>query len=204
MKDYLSFSIDVEKCKLQIDDFSTLLDDKGVLSERSDLLHFFQEHHHLSALIGTFFPYVGRSDRLAFEYNLFGDFVCDIVVGDTVSQQYGFIELEDASPNSIFVDRKRSAPYWSPRFEQGYSQIIDWFCKLQDMSSTKEFVHRSGTGYIKYEGILVIGRDQFLDTRAQQRLAWRQDRLLTDSKKIYVLTYDELLRQLRYKLATYF
>ena len=204
MKDYLSFSIDARECKLQVDNFATLLSSADNLSERDDLLRFFQEHHHLSALIGTFFPYVGKPNRLAFEYNLFGDFICDIAVGDTVSQQYGFIELEDASSNSVFVDKKRTAPYWSPRFEQGYSQVIDWFWKLQDMSSTKEFVHRFGTGYIKYEGMLVVGRDQFLDTRAQQRLAWRQDRLLVDSKRIYILTYDELLRQLQYKLTAYF
>ena len=204
MKDYLAFSIDGAACHSQVASLATLLESKSALSERNDILNFFKDNQHLSALIGTFFPYVGRPNRLAFEYNLFGDFVCDIAVGDTKSQQYGFVELEDAKHNSVFINKKRSAPYWSPRFEQGYSQVVDWFWKLQDMSSTQEFVLRFGTDYIKYEGMLIVGRDQFLDIRAQQRLAWRQDKVLVDSKRIHILTYDELLRQLQYKLTTYF
>ncbi len=135
MKDYLAFSIDRAACRSQLTSFATLLESKSALSERNDILNFFQ--------------------------------------------------------NSVFVNRKRSAPYWSPRFEQGYNQVVDWFWKLQDMSSTQEFVLRFGAGYIKYEGMLIVGRDHFLDIRAQQRLDWRQDKVLVDSKRIHILTYDD-------------
>ena len=110
MKDYLSFGFSADECRSQLDALKKLLEYDS-LSERNDLLPFFKDNHHLSALIGTLFSYIGKPDRLAFEYDLFGDFVCDIAVGDTISQQYGLIELEDATENSIFQRHQRATSY---------------------------------------------------------------------------------------------
>ncbi len=37
----------------------------------------------------------------------------DLVVGDSVSKAYGFIEFEDAAPNCIFIQRPgKATPEW--------------------------------------------------------------------------------------------
>ena len=41
-----------------------------------------------------------RPDRIAFEYDIFGDFKSDLVVGYSVTHSYCFIEFEDATANS--------------------------------------------------------------------------------------------------------
>jgi len=33
---------------------------------------------------------------------------------------------------------------WSERFEHGFSQVPDWFWKLNDRTPTSEFAHRFG------------------------------------------------------------
>jgi hypothetical protein len=141
---------------------------------------------------------------VAYEYDLFGDFACDLVVGDSVTRTYGFIEFEDASPNSIFVQRgARVTPEWSPRFEHGYSQIVDWFCKLNDMEKTDEFDTRFGGRSIKYFGLLVIGRSETFTPRESRRLAWRQDRTVVNSRHIRCVTFDQLAEDLTERMKIY-
>ncbi|HCA97100.1 MAG TPA: hypothetical protein DEP38_21515, partial [Cyanobacteria bacterium UBA9226] len=66
----------------------------------SGISPFFRERHHLSAFIGSYHTNINRFDRLAFEYDIFGDFTEDIVVGDFVGKAYCFVEFEDAASNS--------------------------------------------------------------------------------------------------------
>ncbi|MEQ8960543.1 MAG: DUF4263 domain-containing protein [Coleofasciculus sp. C2-GNP5-27] len=57
--------------------------------------------------------------------------------GDSVKKAYCFVEFENADSNSIFVDKPgKSSPEWSSRFEKCFSQIIDWFWKLDDLEKT--------------------------------------------------------------------
>ena len=141
MKTFIRFRFDLKRCRTELDEFKKLLDNHPTLDERRDILPFFREREHLSAFIGSYFaPSIENSDRLAFEYSLFGDFFCDLVVGDSARGVYCFVEFEDATPTSIFESRGQKATLeWSSRFERGFSQIVDWFWKLDDMRGTIEF-----------------------------------------------------------------
>jgi len=138
MKTLEKIDLSVSKCKTELADFKKLLDGKAALSERDDILPFFRAHKHLAALVGAYNPKINRFDRIATEFRLFGDYACDLVIGDSVSHNFCFVEFEDASPKSILTTKKgKSTPEWSPRFDHGFSQIIDWFLVLEDQKRSE-------------------------------------------------------------------
>src|SRR5207244_1753887 len=113
------------------------------------------------------------------------------------------LEFEDAGPDSIFKrPGKRHAREWAPRFDRGYSQIIDWFGKLRDMEKSDEFEARFGARAIDFIGTLVVGRSRHFQPGEQRRLDWRRRSVIVDSKKIQCVTFDELLADLSYRLET--
>jgi hypothetical protein len=172
------------------------------LEEAADIKPFFDRHRYLASLLGSYHWNITRFDLVAFQYPLFGDYSCDLVVGDSASKAYGFIEFEDATPASIFRRQgEKATPEWATRFERGQSQLIDWFCKLDDMSRTDEFEVRFGGRHIEYFGLLVIGRDEYLDhPREQRRWDWRSRRVLVNGSPIRCQTYDQVFRLLTAKL----
>ncbi len=138
------------------------------------------------------------------EYDLFGDFTADLVVGDSVKSAFCFVEFEEASSGCLFVtNRSRSAPEWGRRFEHGFSQIVDWLWKLDDMKGTSAYRARFGPEEIRFEAMLITGRSGFLDTREEARLRWRLDRVLVDSKRVHTITLDELHSDLDQRLSLY-
>lgn len=162
MKSFDAISFDPHACREELDDLEAHLAEQDELDERSDVLRFFRKRRHLSVFIGSYFPYISCFDLLAYEYDIFGDSKADLAVGDLSSGWYGFIEFEDASPSSLFKDAGRATSEWSPRFEHGYSQVVDWFWKLSNMENTQDFRHRFGTNYAGYEGMLIVGRSSDL------------------------------------------
>lgn len=88
-----------------------------------------------------------------------------------------------------------------PRFEQGYSQIVDWFWKLDDFRRTGEFAERFGAPTAEFTGLLVIGRETFLSGQERDRLEWRRRNVIVNSQHVYCCTYDELCRDLRDTLS---
>lgn len=203
MKEFIELKFDPALCKVELCEFGSLLEHIEKLKEREDILPFFRERHHLSAFIGSYFSRLLTFDRLAFEYPLFGDFVCDLVVGDFERGAYSFVEFEDANPTSIFKSLTRSTPEWSQRFEHGFSQIVDWFYALDDMKSTVSFESRFGKRNISYNGMLVIGRKSTLDPLQANRLQWRLDKVLVNSQHVYCVTFDELFHDLHSRFETY-
>jgi hypothetical protein len=183
----------LSKCVKELKELRKLLLGSSALSERDEILPFFKERLHLSAFVGSFHEDLLNYNLVAHEYNLFGDFMCDLVVGDSANKGYGFVEFEDAAPNSIFVKKKGKASLeWAPRFERGFSQLIDWFYKLDDMEKTAEFAGRFGAPVVKYFGLLVVGKDESLKDKEARRLNWRQDKTLVNSNKIKCVTFDQL------------
>ena len=89
---------------------------------------------------------------------------------------------------------------FSPRLEHGFSQIIDWFYKLDGLQNTDDFEERFGKNKIEYEAILIIGRNQFLDTSLKKRLDWRAKRTVVNSKHLYCYTFDEIYNILANKI----
>lgn len=204
MKTFEPLAFDPARCRKELGQLQNWLARRPVLDETKYILPFFRRRRHLAAFIASYSPNIIRFDRLAFEYPLFGDFTCDLAVGDSVKRAYCFIEFEDAGPNSLFVRRgKKSTREWSSRFDHGYSQIIDWFGKLEDMRKSDAFAARFGARSIRYAGILVVGRDQYLLPGERERLEWRRNNVVVASQKIEAVTFDGLLQDLQGRLETF-
>jgi Domain of unknown function (DUF4263) len=119
-----------------------------------------------------------------------------LVIGNKKTHSYCFVEFEDAIENSIFFTKKgKYQSVYAPRFEQGHSQIIDWFYKIRH-ASPYDLQDRFGSDRINYYGMLIIGRSHFLTDIETNRYKWRQRHVIVDSKTIFILTFDELLAML--------
>jgi len=201
MKSFEAFSFSHTAAVAELADFKAMLAAKDELSEKDDILPFFRQRRHLSSLIGALSPHVTALDRLAFEYDLFGDFSCDLAVGDSYRLAYALIEFEDARARSVFESGEKYTHEWARRFERGFSQLVDWFWKLEDQSRSNEFRHRFGSTDARFSAILVIGRSHFLPPRERQRLNWRLDRVIINSNKAMCLTFDDLYHELHGRLT---
>ncbi|WP_254449378.1 Shedu immune nuclease family protein [Anabaena sp. UHCC 0253] len=157
----------------------------------------------MSAFIGFYVPQIIRFNQIKHEFTFFGDFRADLAVGDSVNNTYCFIEFEDATEDSIFIEKGRSTSDWSPRFEHGFSQIIDWFWKIDDFKNTSLARSIFGSENIEFYGILVIGRDAFISPIDKARLNWRLNKVLVDSRKVICITFDQLARDMRDRLSLY-
>jgi hypothetical protein len=126
------------------------------------------------------------------------------VVGDSKSKNFLFVEFEDAKPGSLFSSTgARATPEWSPRLEHGDSQVIDWFWKLSDAGKSDDYEHRFGARHITAHWLVVAGQDQELSSREQTGLRWRQNHAIVHSKKVSIVTFDQLARDLRYRLSMF-
>jgi len=190
-KEFKQIQFDPVQCRKEAEQFRDLLATNRDLQERKEVLPFFKERLQLSAFLGSYHPDIVRYDLVAHELPLFGEFVADLVVGDSKTNAFAFIEFEDAAPDSIFV-KKKATPDWSDRFEHGFSQLVDWFFKLNDQGPTVEFEDKFGSRTIYKLGILVIGRTEHLGTRDEQRLRWRQENVLLAARPIHCKTFDQL------------
>ncbi len=196
MPDFAPHAFDYAAARQQLGEFGDLLRSAAEFSEGNDLLPFFRARRQLVALFGLYNASQSRYDRVAQEYPLFGAYACDFAVGDSAAKAYTFVELEDARPDSVFVTKPgRLSPVWARRFEQGYSQLIDWFCKLSALTDTPDMEATLGKRSISYAGVLVIGRDHFLSPAMRLRLEWRREHIVVGSKKIVCLTYDQLFTE---------
>ena len=203
MKALEPFTFQPKECSSELDAFQKLLDSKGELKERGDILPFFQRHKNIAALIGTYAPTLVTIDRLSFEYTLFGDFRADLIVGDAHRKSYCLVEFEDATKESVFKVKGRTTSDWSDRFEHGFGQLVDWFWKVDDIRNTGQGRSIFGNDAFDFVGMLVVGRDRFLTAEERVRLGWRNSRVTINSNKIICLTFDELASGLRDTLTLY-
>jgi Domain of unknown function (DUF4263) len=207
MKRFEPFEIEVNQCRSELAALKDLLAkfERATLKERDDVLSFFRDHRHVAALAGYSMPNIVRVDRLAYEFDFFGDYAADVAVGDSKRGAYCFIEFENAAPDSIFVKAgKKSSLEWATRFDKGYSQIIDWFWKLHDMAGTSTAKARfDNRDSIDYYALLVIGRSRHLKPLEFQRLEWRRQKVIIDSRRVHCLTFDEFYEDLAFKLERY-
>jgi antiviral defense system Shedu protein SduA len=204
MKAFRSIAFDFLRSEKEVDEFEKLLQNNTSLQERKDILPFFRKREQLCAMCSVLSPEISVVDRVALEYDLFGDFACDLALGDWDRKAYCFIEFEDAEPQSIFEKAgKKANRNWGRRFEHGYSQIIDWFHKLTKMAENPEFEGRFGKRTIAFDAALVIGRDADLVATEISRLEWRQEFVVVHSKRIRCVTFDGLLRLMRTRLRTF-
>jgi hypothetical protein len=153
--------------------------------------------------LGAYNGLVIRYDRFAHEFDIFGRFACDLVAGDWARRAYVFVEFEDAAPESIFVQTNRKTPEWSRRFEHGFSQILDWFYKMDIERHTPEFEQEFGTRDPYYSGLLVAGRRQDIGVQERDRLSWRHQHLTVSGRQIHSITYDDLCEHTLERLAIF-
>src|SRR5262245_2029110 len=126
MKHFAPVHFDKSRCKEELAEFRKLLESKPELDERSHLQPFFKNNLQLSAFIGTYVPDLGPAKQLAFEFPLCGDFTTDLIVGCRDKGRFIVIEFEDGVNDAVFrIVGKKATPEWTPRFEHGFSQIVD-------------------------------------------------------------------------------
>jgi hypothetical protein len=184
--------------------FGKLLKSKTDLSERKDIQPFFEKSKHLSAYLGTYSPYIGQATELAFQFPFFGDFTADLLLGNKQAGEFCVVEFEDGRADSIFKKQPhRGNPEWSSRFEHGFSQLTDWFYHLDDFQGTKGFSKTFGSGHIRFNGLLIIGRSASLDETKKSRLKWRTEKVLIDSHPINCITFDQLYEELQTRFTLY-
>src|SRR5262249_12745686 len=116
---------------------------------------------------------------------------------------YTFVEFEDAKRGSVFKKKAgKATPDWGDRFEHGYSQIVDWFYKLEGMRPTPDYEARFGSRDFRRQGLLVIGRKAHLGLHERGRLAWRSDGMLLHGARIDCVTFDRLLADMNARLES--
>jgi hypothetical protein len=198
---FQAITIDIAQCRRDLDAFDALLASRDELGERRDLLPFFRDHPQLSLFLGAYAVNLDGYDRLAYEYDLFGLFMADVVVGDWTRKSYCFVELEDATSRSIFEPPgQRRTTLWGSRFERGYSQVVDWYWALDSQRDTQQMERLLGKRGVEMTALLIIGRDKYVTSADRLRLEWRRQHAVVGSRQIICRTYDEVARGLRTKL----
>lgn len=198
MKSFHDIKISPPLCKKEIGELAALLSANPQLRERDHLLPFFQQRRHLSAFIGTLIPKM-YPNRIAYEYELFGDFRADLVVGDTDTNVYVFVEFQTGVDRIFRKKASKHTSEWSSEFEAGFSQLIDWFWALDCMKQTPQYkanFHPNNDEPPVIWPMLIGCRGNDLGYYEKVRLKWRTDKVLIDSRMVFSLTYDLLCQQL--------
>jgi hypothetical protein len=82
-----SIQFDASKLEEELKAFEFLLT-KPNLREQKHVLPFFKKHKHLTSYMGTFAPNIGPATHLCFEYEFFGDFRADILLGNLQAKEF--------------------------------------------------------------------------------------------------------------------
>nr|WP_280950121.1 Shedu immune nuclease family protein [Methylobacterium radiotolerans] len=176
---------------------------KNVLKEQKDVLPFFRNRPDICLMFSYYLPEIKEPDWLGIEFQIYGDFRADLIVGDFNARRYMLIEFEDGSPNSIFSKRPKNVPAWASRMEGAFSQIVDWYYKLDDMKSTADFTNTFGDRDAVFEGLIVTGKDMKLEPQQTSRLKWRVENVRVASKKINTISFDEFVSDADFRLKRY-
>lgn len=192
-KHFKQIKLDPKKCRVQIDAFGAILKSNTSLSEKADILPFFNKRPQISAFIGSYMRDIGPATDYVFEYPFYGDFAADLIVGDKPGRKFCVIEFEDGRKDSNFkATKSKATTEWSRRFEHGFSQIVDWFTLLDDVKNTARFKKDFGTDHIRFSAMLIIGRDSGVTGYDRSRLEWRTEKVRVDSHNVECVTFDGL------------
>jgi hypothetical protein len=192
------FVLDTSTLRSELSEFAALLaQPERELSEQRDIAPLFRKNRNLAALLGFYNARLVTPNVCESELGLHGDQTCDLVIGHTEKSEYCFVEFEDARRNSVFSGKSKGTRDWSARLEHGFGQIVDWFRTLDVESRGDVHSEFFGGPFANYGGLLVIGRDAFLDRAGEPaRLLWRSQHVLVNSKPVWILTFDQLYRDL--------
>ncbi len=195
-KDFTEVAFNHVQFKKELDHFEILLNSKKILGER-EIQELFKASLHLAAYVGTVVGNIGIAKQVAYELQIMGDYGADLVFGNR-EKRFCFVELETGDPEAV-LERvgKKATKEWARRFERGFSQIVDWFCHLDDFKKTDRFHRNFGYGHIDFVGLLLIGRNEGLDADDIRRLRWRTHNVIVNSHPVVCMTYDDLCKELK-------
>src|SRR5208337_2338690 len=104
---------DPARFQQELQAFDALLKSKPDLSEVKDIQPFFKKSKHLTAYLGTFALNIAVATEICFEYEFFGDFKADILLGSKREKEFCVVEFEDGKQDTIFKrQKKRKNPEW--------------------------------------------------------------------------------------------
>lgn len=203
MRSFAPLSLDANVLSADLDELETLLNAEPRLRERDQILPFFKQRPHLCGALGLANNAVELPNRWANELDLFGDFTCDVASGDSEANAYTLVEFEDAQEHSIFskLQTGKAMKRWSPRFEHGFSQLVDWAWRLSaEGESSAAFRRIFSDDNPAIHLLLVVGRDADLTADDVARLKWRATNMSLGQFGMSCFTFDGLLRSLRRRL----
>lgn len=112
MKRLLKTTPDPSRARIQHQAFVDLLNSTTDLKEREHVLPFFGNSLDLAFLFSHYIPAIINADRIATEFQIYGDFKADLIVGDSSQGKYLLVEFENGSANSVFKSNKKAIPDW--------------------------------------------------------------------------------------------
>jgi len=92
-KEFKKIQFDPMQCRKEVEELRDFLATETELQERKQVIPFFKDRLQLSAFLGSYHPGIVRYDLVAHELPLFGDFVVDLVVGDSKEQRLRFYRI---------------------------------------------------------------------------------------------------------------
>jgi hypothetical protein len=192
MSGFDDHAFDIAQAEVELTEFRNLLDGTRDLQERDQVLKAFDRWRNLCAMFGQFHGQIQTADRIKREFTI-EKFRADLAVARSGMTSVCFVEFEPAAPHCIFKQTGRSIPIWSPDFEKGFSQVVDWAWAIDVYKKTPPFETMFGSTRPNCVGVLVIGRDTDLsDAIARDRWEWRSQKVGVDSWPVTLLTYDQL------------
>ncbi|MGM8575849.1 Shedu immune nuclease family protein [Enterobacter hormaechei] len=204
MKNLLKHTYNKANALVQFGEYQDLLRNNQTLSESKDILPFFKKSPDLNLLICYHLPKLRQANCYASEFDIWGDFKADMIVGDSITHQYLLVEFEDGKPDSIFkTNGQKQTPDWSKRFEGAHSQLLDWLWKIEDMRGSRDFLHTFGSSRAKFSGIIITGKDMNLQPQELDRLDWRTSKTIVESTHLMCVSFDELLDNFQHYISIY-
>lgn len=191
-----SHAFDIIEAQGELSEFKHLLDTNIDLKERAHVLSGFARWPNLCALFGKFHGQISIADRIKREFAIEGYFRTDLTVKKAGTDNVCLVEFEGASANCIFRSGKRTVDDWSPAFEKGFSQIVDWAWAIDEYRNTPPFKDAFGSDRPDFVSVLVIGRDTALKSAtAMARWKWRSRFVSVGGSSVTLLTFDDLYFQ---------
>jgi hypothetical protein len=203
MKTFEPITLDYGVLSKELNELKALLNSQTSLKERAEIAPFFKGRKHLSAALGLTNSGVLLPDRIATELDLFGDFACDVASGDSETNAYTLIEFEDAQQYSVLtkLETGKTMKRWAPRFEHGFSQLVDWAWRLTtEGTSSAAYGRIFGQNSATIHLLLIGGRDADLTEDDLDRLSWRANNMSLGSFRMSCLTFDGVLNTIRRRL----
>ena len=159
MSGFTEIKFSITKAERELKEFKTLLESKGELSERDDILKRLPHWQSMLCGLGPLEPRVGMPDGMATEFDIGGRFQCDLVLGHSKRLHYLYVEFEGAGPTSVFKPvAKRRSKRLGDAFNAGLGQVPEWFW-WNSMAPNADIIQKEFRGrYAANAGLLVLGQ----------------------------------------------